>query len=147
MSPVHKWPEFKLLIEMRFTMKKRLLLTWFFFFLSFQIYLKASIQQQIGHSVGIFVQLSESPPFSGPLKDESSFVPMALHRFSKDLRNSVLLSDVALNVKLHAQQHIGSAVEQKQKYQFNALNTAQLSYSQLHLRCINLCFTSFSKIN
>lgn len=70
----------------------------FFFF-----YLKATIQQQVGHAVGIFIQLSESPPLSGPLKDESSFVAIALHSFRKDLRKSVLLSEMSLDVQLHAQ--------------------------------------------
>ncbi|TNN70725.1 hypothetical protein EYF80_019008 [Liparis tanakae] len=50
-------------------------------------YLETPFQQQVGHSVGVLIQLSEGPLLPSPLEDQSRFVPVASHRFRKDLGN------------------------------------------------------------
>lgn len=68
-------------------------------------YLETPFQQQVSHSVGILIELSEGPPLPSPLENQRCFVPVAFHCFSKDLRNSVLLTEVASDIHLHPQQH------------------------------------------
>lgn len=69
--------------------------------------LEAALQQQVRHAVGVLVQLAESPPLAGALKDQRRLVTMATHRLGEDLRHSVPLTQVTLDVHLHPQQHIG----------------------------------------
>lgn len=79
-------------------------------------YLKTPLQQQIGHLVGIFIQLSEGPPLPGALKDESSFIPMTTDRFGKDLGNGVLLSEMTPDVHLDPQEHTRRTGDPKERY-------------------------------
>ena len=67
------------------------------------MYLETSLKQQVSHSVGVFVQLSEGPLLTSPFEDQCCFVPMTADCFSEDLRNSVLLFEVASDIHLYPQ--------------------------------------------
>lgn len=77
-------------------------------------HLEAALQQQIGHPVGILIQLPERPSLPGALEDEGGFVPMATDRLGKDLGNGVPLSEVTPDVHLDPQKHTRRTEHPKQ---------------------------------
>lgn len=76
---------------------------------------EAALVQQVGHAVGVLVQLPEAPPLARALKDQRRLVAILLERFGEDLRDRVTLTQMTLHVQLHFQQHHGRTAEHRKR--------------------------------
>lgn len=76
---------------------------------------EATLVQQVGHTVGVLVQLPEAPVLSRALEDQRRLVAVLLQCLGKDLGDGVTLTQVALHVQLHLQQNHSCTVEHQKR--------------------------------